>query len=94
MIRLHFALKKRNGYGKNDVIRIEKTLAEMGYTEPTEYPEIQLSEEDTKKFELLNKKNTYWYDIVLNDTTTILGYDNDGAKKLIVFPEVGERGIS
>lgn len=87
-------LKKKSGYGKEDIIRIEKTLEEMGYTEPTEYPEIQLTEEDTKKFELLNKQKVYWYDIVLNDTTTILGFDSSGAKKIIVFPEVGERGIS
>lgn len=92
--KITFCVKERNGYVKEDIIRIEKTIAEMGYIEPTEYPEIQLTEEDTKKFELLNKRKTYWYDIVLNDTVTILGYDSDGAKKIIVFPEVGERGIS
>ena len=71
-------------YGK------EYTLADIGYTEPTEIVEIPLTKEDTKKFPLLNKKKTYWYDIVLNDTTTILGYDIEGAKELIVFPEAGE----
>lgn len=85
--KISFIVKEKKGYTKEEVFRVEKTIAEMGYTEPTEYPEIILTEKDTKEFELLNKKKTYWYDIVLNDTTTILGYDLDGGKKLIVFPE-------
>jgi len=62
----------------------------MGYTEPTQYPEIILTEEDTKAFDLLSKKKTYWYDLVLNDTTTMLGYDEEGASKLVVYPEADE----
>ena len=88
--KIAFVVKEKKGYTKTEVLRVEKTLAEMGYTEPTEYPEIILTEEDTKAFELLDKKGVYWYDIVLNNTTTILGYDTDGAKKLIVFPEAEE----
>jgi len=89
--KISFIVKEKKGYTKPDVLRIEKTLAEMGYTEPTQYPEIQLTEEDTKAFDLSNKKKTYWYDIVLNDTTTILGYDENGAKELIVYPEGSEK---
>lgn len=88
--KIAFVVKEKKGYTKQEVLRVEKTLKQMGYVEPTQYPEIQLTEEDTKAFDLLNKKQTYWYDIVLNDTTTILGYDEDGAKKLIVFPEAEE----
>ena len=88
--KIAFVVKEKKGYTKTEVLRIEKTLAEMGYVEPTQYPEIQLTEEDTKAFDLVDKRKEYWYDIVLNDTTTVLGYDNDGAKKLIVFPEAEE----
>lgn len=88
--KIAFVVKEKKGYTKTEVFRIEKTLAEMGEVEPTQYPEIQLSEEETKAFDLLDKKKTYWYDIVLNDTTTILGYDTEGASKLIVFPEAEE----
>ena len=88
--KIAFVVKEKKGYTKTEVLRIEKTLAEMGHVEPTEYPEIEITEEDTKAFDLLDKKKTYWYDIVLNDTTTILGYDVDGAKKLVVFPEAEE----
>lgn len=89
--KIAFVVKEKKGYTKTEVLRIEKTLAEMGEVEPTEYPEILFTEEDAKAFDLLDKKRTYWYDIVLNDTTTILGYDTDGAKKLVIFPEAEER---
>lgn len=88
--KIAFVVKEKKGYTKQEILRVEKTLAQMGYVEPTQYPEIQLSEEDTKVFELTDKPVTYWYDIVLNDTTTILGYDDEGAKKLIVYPEAEE----
>ena len=88
--KIAFVVKEKKGYTKTEVLRIEKTLAEMGEVEPTQYPEIQLTEEDTKAFDLLDKKKTYWYEIVLNDSTTILGYDTEGASKLIVFPEAEE----
>ena len=88
--KISFVVKEKKGYTKTEVLRIEKTLAEMGFIRPTQFPEIQLTEEDTKSFDLLNKKQTYWYDIVLNDTTTILGYDEEGASKLIVYPEANE----
>ncbi|MBQ8044106.1 MAG: hypothetical protein IJ272_08185 [Clostridia bacterium] len=89
--KIAFVVKEKKGYTKTEVLRVEKTLAEMGEVEPTQYPEIQLTEEDTKVFDLLDKKSTYWYDIVLNDTTTILGYDKEGASKLIVYPEAEEK---
>lgn len=94
--KISFIVKKKKGYTDEDVFRIDKTLRKMGEVEPTYYPEIQLTEEETKQFDLLNKSQTYWYDIVLNDTTTILGFmidddDKKGASKIIVFPE-GEEG--
>lgn len=90
--KISFIVKKKKGYTKDEVFRVEKTLREMGEVTPTYYPEIRLTSEETKKFDLLNKSQTYWYDIVLNDTTTILGFvidddDKKGASKLIVFPE-------
>lgn len=94
--KISFIVKKKKGYTDSEVFRVEKTLREMGEVEPTYYPEIQLTAEETKQFDLLNKSQTYWYDIVLNDTTTILGFmidddDKKGASKIIVFPE-GEEG--
>ena len=44
-----------------------------------------------KQSERADIYNAFIYDLILNDTTTMLGYDQDGAKKIIVYPEVDER---
>lgn len=88
--KISFIVMQKKGYTKYEVLRKEYCLKDLGYTEDTEYPEIPLTAEDTKAFELLDKKKTYWYDLVLNDDITILGMDEDGAKQLIVYPEGGE----
>lgn len=88
--KISFVVVEKKGYTKEEVLRKDYTLRELGYTEPTTTPEIPLTAEDTKLFELTNKRKTYWYDVVLNDEITILGYDDEGAKKLIVYPEVEE----
>lgn len=88
--KISFVVFEKKGYTKQEILRVEKTLKEMGYLTPTQTPEIQLTEEDTKVFELKNKAATYWFDLVLNDTTTMLGFDDEGGKKLIVYPEAEE----
>ena len=88
--KIAFVAFAKKAYTKHEILRKEYTLAELGYTEPTTTPEIPLTEEDTKKFPLTNKKATYWYDIALNDTLTVLGFDHEGSKKIIVYPEGGE----
>lgn len=88
--KLSFVVFNKKGYTKNEIFRLDYKLRDLGYTEPSETPEIPLTEELMKKFPLSNKKQTYWYDIVLNDTTTVLGMDDEGAKKMIVYPEADE----
>jgi hypothetical protein len=88
--KITFAVVNKKGYTKEEIFKKDYTLRDLGYVEPTETVEIPITSEDTKEFPLLNKKATYWFDIILNDTTTILGYDDEGAKKIIVFPEVEE----
>lgn len=81
-----FVIFEKSGYTRKEILKKKYKLKDIGYLNETEYPELILTEENTKVFELLNKKKTYWYDLVLNDTTTILGYDDENAKKIIVFP--------
>lgn len=88
--KISFVVINKKGYTKEEILRKEYTIRELGYTAPIEVVEIPLTEEDTKNFPLANKPKTYWYDIVLNDTTTILGYDDEGAKLLVAYPEVEE----
>lgn len=88
--KITFVVINKKGYTQEEILRKEYTLRDIGYTEPSEVAELPLTEEEMKKFPLSNKKQTFWYDIVLNDTTTILGFDNEGAKQIIIYPEVEE----
>lgn len=88
--KISFVVFNKKGYTKDEIFRIDYKISDLGYTEETEAPEIPLTEELMKKFPLSNKKQTYWYDIVLNDTTTLLGFDEEGGKKMIVYPEAEE----
>lgn len=85
-----FSVYPKKGYRKPPIFRKSFTLEDIGYTEPSTTVEIPLTAQETKTFELLNKPKTYWYDIVLNDSTTVLGYDGEGAKVIIVYPEAEE----
>ena len=51
---------------------------------------IFFESEDTKIDSITNKEKEYWYEVELNPETapqTIIGYDEDGAKKFILYPE-------
>mgnify|MGYP003571255141 CR=1 FL=1 len=88
--KISFVVFEKKGYTKKEIFRKDYKIKDIGYTDPTTTPEIVLTEEETKMFPLFNKKQTYWYDLVLNDTTTMLGMDEEGAKKIIVYPEADE----
>ena len=54
---------------------------------------ITLNGEETKFGEYINKPTAYWYEIELNPETapqTIIGYDENGEKILMLFPEGGD----
>jgi hypothetical protein len=54
---------------------------------------ITLAEEDTKIGEEISKPKDYWYEVEVNpeiQPTTIIGYDEDGAKIFKLFPEGGD----
>ena len=51
---------------------------------------INLSSEDTRIGELINKPKIYWYEIELNPDTapqTIIGHDKKGPKQFCLYPE-------
>ena len=54
---------------------------------------FELTKEDTKLGEIINKPKDYWYEIELNpetDPKTIIGYDEKGPKIFRIYPEGGE----
>ena len=62
-------------------------LKEVNATPNTTSLTISCTSEETKIGELTNKPVEYWYEIELNDEYTVIGYDENGAKKLILYPE-------
>ena len=74
-------------YGKNKMNENAVLLKEVDATPNTTSITISCSSEETKIGDLINKQVEYWYEIELNNEYTVIGYDDDGAKKLILFPE-------
>lgn len=69
-----------------------KVVLEKDYpvVKDTETVTLALEEADTKIGETISKPVDYWYEIELNPFTepqTIIGYDEDGAKILKLYPE-------
>jgi hypothetical protein len=61
-------------------------------TEETTTVQVFVTAEETKFGKVINKPVDYWYEIELNPdghAQTIIGYDDDGAKVLRLFPEGG-----
>lgn len=84
--KITFTVYEKKGYTFNEIFKEEYVLSTIGYVENTTSPELMITRTDTLKFPLTNKKQTYWYDLRLNDNTTIIGFDENGAKKIIVLP--------
>lgn len=53
----------------------------------TTFVDIEVSSQEMKLDDIKNKFVEYWYEIELNENDTIIGFDEDGAKKLILYPE-------
>lgn len=52
--------------------------------------EVPLLSEETTIGQIINKPKKYWYEVVLitnNEEQTILGYDDEGPKEFILYPE-------
>ncbi len=72
----------------SDVIFYKDTIV----TESTDEVVIRLTAKETKIGEIINKPVNYWYEVELNPLSpeggqTIVGYDDNGAKILKLFPE-------
>ena len=86
--KISFVIVQKQGYTKGPVFRKDIKLQEN-----TKIVNIDLTAEDTKIGDMINKKVVYWYNVVLNDDQTILGSDKDGEKEFILYPEAGEENV-
>lgn len=63
---------------------------EIHFTEETETAVLNLTKIDTTLGDLKDLPIKYVYDISINKVKTIIGYDEDGAKYFIVYPEASD----
>lgn len=56
-------------------------------SQETDNVDIELTSTDTKIGDIKNYPVDYWYEIELNDNQTLIGYDEEGAKILKLYPE-------
>jgi hypothetical protein len=81
---IYFRVMKKN---KVKDVKLEKSVVVQ---ENTTSVTIHLDLGDTEFDKYESKPKTYWYEIEIKGSTssnTILGYDEDGAKLFIVYPE-------
>ena len=68
-------------------------VKDVRVTEETDTVLVFVDTNDMKFGKVINKPVDYWYEIELNPqghAQTIIGYDDDGAKILKLFPEGGD----
>ena len=82
-----FVIIRKLGYTLENPLLRKKVYVPEDTTEV----EFTLTSEDTKIGDMINKKEKYWYNIVVNDELTVLGSDDNGEKIIIIYPEVGEK---
>lgn len=84
--RLVFSIVEKNNYS-NVVLQKEYLV-----TEESNFAYITLTKEDTTIGDVISKKKVYWYEIEYNGELTTIGFDGDGAKKFILYPEAPKKG--
>lgn len=75
------AIYNRNALNQ-DAVASKTVTATSGQTTAR----ITLTSDEMKIGTMQNRAVTYWYEITLNGET-VLGYDENGAKQLILYPE-------
>lgn len=83
---ISFGVYPTNQYERNPLIYKEITIEEDGVTSV----QIVLESEDTRIGPIINKPVQYWYEIQLNKEQTVLGYDKNGPKIFMLYPEGSE----
>lgn len=52
---------------------------------------LQFTSEEMRIGDMISKKVEYYYEIELNDDTTLLGSYTDGDKRFVLYPEAGTK---
>lgn len=83
---LEFKVYNKKGYEEEPVL-----YKKVEINEETEIAEIDLTSEDTRIGEIINKKKEYWYEVQLNGNITVIGYSEEkGPSIFMLLPEGSE----
>ena len=86
-----FRVRNKNIYlNRGDAITLQLVNIEKEFTveETSNFAEIKLTSAETRIGDAFKDGSvTYWYEIELNGDTTLIGYDDEGAKKFVLYPE-------
>lgn len=80
--KIAFRIYERNRLSMAPLSEVITTVEEESAT-----VRITVPSEATKIGKILNKPMEYWYEIELNDSFTVIGYDDNGPKTIILYPE-------
>lgn len=75
---------------KKEIIKKLKLRKNVTVQEESENIDIDLTSNDTRLDDIINKTKDYWYEVELNpegQTQTILGHDKEGPKIFRLYPE-------
>lgn len=74
-------------YEKKGLEKIPVLSKKVIVAEESETLDIDFTSKDTEIGEIENKPKNYWYEVELNDDKTIIGYDREGPKLFVLYPE-------
>jgi hypothetical protein len=80
-----FSIVKKGDY--SDIV-FQKTFT---VTEDCDVFYLTFTNEEMRIGDVISTKVTYWYEIDMNDDTTILGHDAKGDKLFILYPEAAKK---
>jgi len=83
--KIDFSVYKKRRMSKDALLLKHMEVEE----ESTEFNFV-LTSEEMKIGPLIDKPTEYWYEVELNDQQTVIGYDDNGPKIMILYPEGSE----
>ena len=82
---IEFKAYEKNGYNKPPLTTVTVTVDAASI-----HVDIPLTKADTTFAKIENKETVYWYDVTLNDDSTVVCYNENGAKEMIIYPAKGD----
>ena len=80
--KIRFRIYEKNRLNAKPVSEVVVSIEEE-----TSLAKITLPSAATRIGKIVNQPVEYWYEVKLNDIHTVIGYDGNGPKVAVVYPE-------